>query len=248
MTSFLFSKNSVAISRDQKLKTDCQFDNFKILSDTGQENSVYDHLEWDVRIGTAINGPIGLSLSTSLAYPINSSLAVGLSTGLVQFRGPTLEYKNERYFHDGATYGYFVNEYQIGDYLGNQSCIGVSYAIPQIKRFRLSMSIYHLRLLGSNYINYKESIRSSGESRSYTYGKQEDEVYILNPLDAEYKFLGIRENDLGLQFGIGFTVKRLGLFGVINQGLLDWGSNVYFGEEKEKANFYNIQLTYQLKK
>ncbi len=205
-------------------------------------------LQWKVGLGITKNGPMGFLASTSLSYPVTKNLGLQASSGLVAFRGPTFEYGNEHYFNDGGGYGYFVNEYLIGNYLGHQFSVGAVLAEPFIERFSLSLSMYHLRLLRSSYVNRTESIRSSGESRSYSYGVNEDEKGLISPSGFNYGFSGINRNDFGLKIGVGYQGKRLGFGASINLGLTDWGDNDYFGDTKESATFSNVQLTYLLKK
>lgn len=226
-------------------------DDYQIIEPTDSNNNnqtFYQKLQWGMGLGITKNGPIGLSVSTSLFYPIHKNIRLKASSGLVLFRGPSFEYRTEYYFNDGSGYGYFVDDYLIGNFLAHQFSIGAVITEPVFKKFNLSFSLYQLRLLRSSYINHTRSIRSSGESRSYSYGVHEDDVSFISPFGSNYGFSGIHKNNFGLQIGVGYQGKRIGLSASTNLGFRDWRDNSYFGSTKESSTFSNIQLTYLLKK
>jgi hypothetical protein len=218
----------------------------KIGFQDSNTHSLWQKLKWDVGLGLTNTKATGLSLSTSVFYPLNDFISIQASTGLVAVRGPSFGYRTEKYYNDGTGYGYEIKDYLLGDYTGLQSSLGVKITEPLLHIFSLSVAPYHLRLLRSTSIIYSDEIvRNSSYSSSGSDGESSDLVSVGG---YNYGFIGIEQNDFGVQLGLGFNYRRWGFMMYKNVGIIDWGDNERFGSGRETLTFYNFQLAYLLKK
>jgi hypothetical protein len=219
----------------------------KIGFQDSNTHSLWQKLKWDVGLGLSRSGPLGLSASTSLSFPIHKFVSIYASSGLVSLRGPSFDYHTEYYYNDGASYGYEINDYIIGDYLTHQLAVGLEIKEPFLNMFSLSVSPYYLRLLRSTSISHFSQFGKSGSGGSSGGGSGVNSNFVSIG-GYNYGFPGINQNDYGVQFGLKLRYNRIGLSATQNIGFGDWGEDSYFGSVNETVSFTNVEFTYLIKK
>lgn len=216
-------------------------DNYEVSNDSN-EVSHCGKIKWDLALGFTGPEPFGQAMSTSVSYSLLSFLDVKVTAGLVTFRGPQFDYYSEYYFNSGLYTSFQIDEYSIADYASVQSSVALVLTEPIFNKLSASIAPYYLSVIKHNDVSHWYH---HGGSKGWD---DESNDILVNTAGRNYSNTGITSSDFGFQFGVGYQHSRLGIWAYRNIGLVDWGDNRRFGNQKETVRFNTFQVNYLLKK